>query len=61
MEWLPIDEDTPKDEPIIVFAPGFAKIPDLVCLCQWHADAGFTVCELREPTHWMPFNRPDVP
>lgn len=53
-------EDAPRDELIEVFAPGGpCDLPDLVSLCQWHPDAGFCVCELREPTHWRPFVRPE--
>ena len=61
-DWQPI-ETAPKDETIIVFAPGEkddfpSPLPDLVSLCRWHPDAGFCVCELREVTHWMPFKQP---
>jgi hypothetical protein len=62
MDWQPI-ETAPKDRLIIVFAPGddpnfHEPLTDLVSLCQWHEDAGFCVCELRNPTHWAPFERP---
>lgn len=57
--WQPI-ETAPKDRAIIVFAPGEdprweGSLGDLVTLCKWHPDAGFCVCELREPTHWMAY------
>lgn len=59
----PIDDNTPRDRLIIVFAPGDnpdfqAPLPDIVCLCQWHPDAGFCVDEIRNPTHWMSYERP---
>ena len=62
MNWQPI-ETAPRDRLIIVFAPGdnpifYSPLPDIVSLCKWHEDAGFCVDELREPTHWMPYERP---
>lgn len=58
LEWLPISI-APKDRLIEVFAPGAAfDLPDFIGLCKWHDDAGFCVCELREPTHWRPHNPP---
>ena len=53
-------ETAPKDGTIIiVFAPGKELgLPDFVGLCSWHEDAGFCICELRNPTHWMPFYLP---
>lgn len=64
MAWSPIDDSTPRDRLIIVFAPGdhpdfYDTLPDIVCVCQWHDDAGFCVDELRHPTHWMPYERPE--
>ena len=56
--WRVIDDNTPRDRLIIVYAPGDGFLPDLVCLCQWHPDAGFCVDELRHPTHWMPYEKP---
>lgn len=61
--WRLIDDDTPRDKPIIVFAPGddpdfHEPLNDIVCLCQWHPDAGFCIDELRHPTHWMPYEKP---
>lgn len=63
--WRLIDEHTPKDRMILVFAPGddpefHETLPDLVSLCKWHPDAGFCVDELRQATHWMPYERPNV-
>lgn len=55
--WEPI-ETAPKDRPIRLFAPGVSDrwegdLGDLIAVCRWHPDAGFCVCELREPTHWQ--------
>ena len=53
-EWRPI-ETAPKDGTIIwIYAPPAHGLPALQTQCAWHPDAGFCVCELREPTHWMP-------
>lgn len=59
INWLPI-ETAPEDELIIVFAPGVQDLNDLVSLCQYHPSAGFCVDELRQPTHWIPFNPPKM-
>lgn len=48
----PVDEHTPKDRLIDVFAPGVYGLPFMVTHCQWHPDAGYCVDELRSPTHW---------
>lgn len=57
--WQPI-ETAPTDETLIlVYAPGALEgLPDLICPCAYHQDAGFCVCELRQPTHWMPLPSP---
>ena len=47
-----ISEDTPKDRKIIVYCPSREGLPEMVCFCQWHPDAGFCVDEARYPTHW---------
>lgn len=63
-EWQPM-ETAPRDgKLILVFAPGTSDkwdgdLGSLTTVCAWHPDAGFCVCELREPTHWMPL--PDPP
>ena len=57
-EWQPI-ETAPKKGLIEVYAPGEEfGLSSIVCLCEWHEDAGFCVCELRCPTHWRPHNPP---
>lgn len=60
--WQPI-ATAPRDRLILVFAPGedprwSPALPDLITVCRWHPDAGFCVCELRDPTHWMPLPAP---
>jgi hypothetical protein len=57
MDWHPI-ETAPHDRLIIVYCPPRDGLDEIVCLCQWHPDAGFCVDELRVETHWRPFNRP---
>lgn len=58
-EWRDIASAPRDGTAILVFAPGedprwSPRLSDLVSVCAWHPDAGFCVCELREPTHWMP-------
>jgi hypothetical protein len=49
----------PKDgRTIIVYAPPLDGLEAIVSLCAWHNDAGFCIDELREPTHWQPFDHP---
>ena len=50
--WLPIDENTPKDRPIVVYCPPYQDLESLVSKCKWHESAGFCVDELRTPTLW---------
>jgi hypothetical protein len=50
--WQPI-ATAPRNRPIVVYAPPRHDLPEFAGMCQWHPDAGFCVCELREPTHWM--------
>ena len=51
--WRTMDS-APKNSRIIVYAPGEQYgLPDMVCYCEWHPDAGFCVDELRHPTMWM--------
>ncbi len=67
-QWQPI-ETAPKDgTPVLVYAQldppekwaaYMRDLPPLIAITSWHHDAGFCVCEVREPTHWMPL--PDPP
>jgi hypothetical protein len=50
--WHPIDENTPRDHDIAVYAPAYGALPAIVCVCRWHPDAGFCVDEMRRETHW---------
>ena len=50
--WLPIDENTPKDQDILVYAPPYQYLPELKQVCKWHESAGFCIDELRTPTHY---------
>ena len=57
--WQPI-ETAPKDgTEVLVYAPPYAGLGDIICRAAWHDDAGWCVDELREVTHWQPL--PDAP
>jgi hypothetical protein len=57
--WLPIDS-APKDgTEIIVYCPPAHGLPHMASICAYHEDAGFCVCELREPTLWIPLPNSD--
>jgi hypothetical protein len=52
--WLPINS-APKDgTEIIVYCPPAHGLNHMASVCAYHEDAGFCVCELREPTLWIP-------
>jgi len=58
VEWQPI-ESAPRDGTVIeVYAPSREGLRPMVSLCEWHPDAGFTICELRYVTHWKPHTPP---
>jgi hypothetical protein len=49
----------PKDgTEVLVWCPPAHGLPSLTRVCGYHEDAGFCVCELREPTHWQPLPAP---
>lgn len=50
--WRPMSS-APQDRQIIVYCPPAHGLPELMCVCDWHPDAGFCVDDLREPTHWL--------
>lgn len=52
-QWQPIDENTPKDREIVVFAPGYQGLNPIITICKWHESAGFCIDELRQPTLWL--------
>ena len=53
-KWQPI-ETAPKDgSEFIVYCPPAHGLNHIVSVCAWHEDAGFCVCELREPKFWTP-------
>lgn len=57
-QWKPI-ETAPKDgTKILVWCPSAHGLDELYAVCAYHEDAGFCVCELREPTHWQPLPQP---
>jgi len=49
--WQPI-ETALRDRMILVYAPAYEGLPEIVGPCRWHEDAGFCVDELRFPTLW---------
>ncbi len=52
----------PKDgTEIWTYSPPAHGLKALYSTCAWHPDAGFCVCELRDPTHWMPLPIPPDP
>lgn len=58
-KWQPIDDNTPKDHPILVYAPPNQGFPSMISICKWHPDAGFTIDKFRYATIWT--NLPCVP
>ena len=52
VSWNPIDDATPKDRVIEVYAPEREGFGPYISLCKWHPDAGFCIHEICEPTHW---------
>lgn len=48
-------ETAPRDEIILVWAPGRDGLPPIFSMCKWHDDAGFCIDELREPKYWWPW------
>jgi hypothetical protein len=58
--WLPIAA-APKDgTEIIVYCPSAHGLNHMVSVCAYHEDAGFCVCELREPILWIPLPNADM-
>lgn len=64
--WKLIDT-APQDRLVEVYAPSpdparwhesVCDLPPVVCLAQWHPDAGFCVCTIREVTHWREHEPP---
>ena len=50
--WEPI-EGAPKDgAPVLVYAPSYDGLPELVSMCAWHEDAGFCIDPFRMETHF---------
>lgn len=61
--WRPISDA--KEDPDLwlwVFAPGAEfDLPEIICPCRWHPDAGFCVDELRYPTLFIEMRVPPLP
>jgi hypothetical protein len=51
----------PRDCTILVWCPPKHGLPGLTTVALYHPDAGFCVCELRDPTHWRPLPAPPQP
>lgn len=56
-EWQPI-ETAPKNKPVLVYAPGYYDLPEIICRCEYHKDAGWTIDDIRNVTHWQPLPPP---
>lgn len=56
--WRPI-ATAPLDRPVLVYAAPRYDLPGFQAVAQWHEDAGWCVCELRDATHWQPL--PEAP
>lgn len=51
--WRTMDS-APKDgTEVLVYAPPYAGLGDIICKAAWHNDAGWCVDELRTVTHWQ--------
>lgn len=50
--------NAPHDRPLIVSTNSVEGLPAFTTHCQWHPDAGFCVCELREVIAWRDFPPP---
>ena len=59
-KWMSISIAPRDGNDIIVYCPPAHGLNHLVSVCAWHEDAGFCVCELREPTLWIPLPNVDV-
>jgi hypothetical protein len=63
-EWQPI-ETAPMDGTIVWIitdsiydgGPGTIGLKPILCLASYHPDGGWTVDELRQATHWMPYQK----
>lgn len=56
--WKPIEE-APKDGTrVLVYASGVPGLPAIYCSAQYHSDAGWTVCDLRDVTHFRFLHQP---
>lgn len=56
--WGTIDTAPIDGTKVIVYAPEKDGLPELVVLTNYHADAGWCVCTIREATHWRRFAKP---
>lgn len=51
-EWRPI-ETAPKDGTVVeVYAPSACGAAAIIAISSYHVDAGWTICTVREATHW---------
>jgi len=57
--WAPI-ATAPRDRWIWIRTDSRPGLPVLVRPCRWHPDAGFTVCEIREPIEWHEMPMPEL-
>lgn len=52
--WQPIETAPTDGTEVLVWAPPAHGLPGLRAVAAYHPDAGWTVCEFREATHWRP-------
>jgi hypothetical protein len=51
--WMPIDENTPKNREILVYAQNFPESKRIISACKYHESAGFCIDEFTNSTHWQ--------
>lgn len=59
-DWQPIETAPQDGTEVLVYASGKEyDLPNYVGPCSFHEDAGWCVCELREPKYWRPLQLPE--
>lgn len=67
-DWQPIETAPTDGTKVLIYAqdpcpplqPGdpWKLLPPFMAVVAYHPDGGWTVCELRIATHWMPLPEP---
>ena len=64
MSWQPIETAPTDGTVVLIYAPRSdlekwtVDLPPVICNAAYHPDAGWCICAVREPTHWMPLPEP---